>query len=117
MDEKERGCDDNREPPPRRRRRPPPPPDPFNDPAMRFVLPVHTSGLAIAAGYVGLISVLCFPAPVALVLGILAIRHLKKNPKLHGYGRAIFAIVMGFIFSIVLMVSIAAILIKELKLG
>ena len=55
---------------------------------------------AIAAGYVGLISVLCFPAPFALLLGILALRQLKKKPKLHGKGRAIFAIVMGVLFSI-----------------
>ena len=99
--------------PPRRRRRRPPPPSPLDDPAMRFVLPVHTSGLSIAAGYVGLISVLCFPAPIALILGILALRHLKRNPKLYGHGRAIFAIVMGVIFTIPLVIGMVAMIAKN----
>jgi sugar phosphate permease len=58
---------------------------------MRFVLPVNTSGLSIIAGYLGLISVLVFPAPFALLLGIIALVQLKKKPKLHGHGRAISA--------------------------
>ena len=70
------------------------------DQGLQYVIPINTSVLAIAAGYVGLISVLCFPAPFALLLGILALRQLKKKPKLHGKGRAIFAIVMGVLFSI-----------------
>jgi len=70
------------------------------DDGLQYVIPINTSGLAIAAGYVGLISVLCFPAPVALILGILALRQLNKNPKLHGRGRAIFAIVMGVLFTL-----------------
>lgn len=86
---------------PRRRRRPP-----EHDPAMKFVVPLNTSPLAIVAGYVGLISVLCFPAPFALLLGILALQHLKKNPKLDGKGRAIFAIVMGAVFSIPLVIGL-----------
>jgi hypothetical protein len=83
---------------PRRRRRS----EEAGDDGLQYVIPINTSGLAIAAGYVGLISVLCLPAPIALILGILAVRQLKKNPKMHGIGRAIFAIVMGAIFSIVL---------------
>lgn len=78
---------------PRRRRRPAS--DPLDDPAMGLVLPVNTNGLAIAAGYMGLFAVLCVPAPVALVLGILALRQLRRNPKQWGRGRAIFGIVMG----------------------
>ena len=70
------------------------------DDGLQYVIPINTSGLAIAAGYVGLISVLCFPAPVALILGLLALRQLNKNPKLHGRGRAIFAIVMGVLFTL-----------------
>lgn len=75
--------------------------DDGGDAGLHYVLPVNTSGLAIAAGYVGLISVLCFPAPIALILGILALNQLKKKPKLHGKGRAIFAVVMGAIFTLV----------------
>ena len=88
---------------PRRRRRRP---EPETDPTLKFVVPLNTSALAIIAGYVGLISVLCFPAPFALLLGILALQHLKKNPKLDGKGRAIFAIVMGAIFSVPLVIGL-----------
>lgn len=88
--------DDDYDDRPRRRRAR----DDAGDDGLQYVIPINTSGLAIAAGYVGLISVLCFPAPVALILGILALRQLNKNPKLHGRGRAVFAIVMGVIFTL-----------------
>ena len=87
--------DDDDRPRRRRRRRD----DDAGDEGLQYVIPINTSGLAIAAGYVGLISPLCLPAPFALLLGILALRHLKKNPKLHGKGRAIFAIAMGLLFT------------------
>ena len=80
------------------------------DHGLQYVIPINTSVLAIAAGYVGLISVLCFPAPFALLLGILALRQLKKKPKLHGKGRAIFAIVMGVLFSIPIPFIVVALL-------
>ena len=73
-----------------------------DSPVMRMLLPVGRSGLAIAAGYAGLFSVFGFPAPIALILGILAIIDIKKHPKKHGMGRAIFAVIMGGLFSIVL---------------
>jgi hypothetical protein len=93
----------------RRRRRRDDDEDEDYDPGVRMVAPVNTSGLAIAAGYLGLISVLCVPAPFALLLGILALRYLKKHPKLDGKARAIFAIVMGTIFSgVMLVVGVAA---------
>lgn len=91
--------DDDYDDRPRRRRRPVP--NPMDDPAMGLVLPVNTTPLAIAAGYMGLFSVLCFPAPVALILGILALRQLRRNPKKTGYGRAVFGIVMGALFTLV----------------
>jgi len=56
--------------------------------------------LAIIAGYLGLFAVLFFPAPFALLLGILAIRDIKRNPKKHGTGRAIFGVVMGGLFTL-----------------
>lgn len=71
-----------------------------DDPAMRMILPIGRSGLAIAAGYAGLFSVLCFPAPIALILGILAIIDIKRHPEKHGMGRAVFAVIMGGLFSI-----------------
>jgi Domain of unknown function (DUF4190) len=66
-----------------------------DDPGIRMLLPVGRSGWAIAAGYLGLISVLIIPAPFALITGILAIREMNRNPKKHGMGRAVFGIVMG----------------------
>lgn len=61
----------------------------------RLLLPVGRSGWAIAAGYLGLFSVLVIPAPFALLCGILAIRDIQKNPQKHGMGRAIFGIIMS----------------------
>ena len=63
--------------------------------AMRMILPVGRSGLAIAAGYLGFFALLLFPAPIALMLGILAVRDIKRHPKKHGMGRAVFGIAMG----------------------
>lgn len=63
---------------------------------VRALLPVGRSGLAIAAGYVGLVSFLVWPAALAaIILGILAIRDIKRNEGKHGMGRAIFALIAG----------------------
>lgn len=66
-----------------------------DDPAMRMLLPVGRSGLAIAAGYAGLFALLILPAPLALLLGLLAVWDIRRNPKKHGMGRAVFGIVTG----------------------
>jgi hypothetical protein len=66
-----------------------------------MILPVGRSGLAIAAGYAGLFSLLIVFAPIALLLGIAAIIDIKRNPKKHGMGRAIFGLIMGLIGSAV----------------
>jgi len=71
-----------------------------DDAGMRMILPVGRSGWAIAAGYFGLLSLVIVPAPIAVILGIVAVIDIKKNPHRHGMGRAIFAIVMGSLFSI-----------------
>lgn len=76
------------------------------DPMMRMLVPLGRSGWAIAAGYLGLISVLCFPAPFALFAGLLAIRDMKRNPEKHGMGRAIFGLVMGSIGSVLIIVAL-----------
>ena len=73
-----------------------------DDPMMRALLPVGRSGWAIAAGYLALFSVLLVPAPFALLTGILAIRDIRRNPKKHGMGRAVFGIVMGSLGTILL---------------
>ena len=76
------------------------------NPEMRMLLPIGRSSYAIIAGYLGLFSLIIFPAPFALIFGILAVRDIKKNPKKHGMGRAIFGIVMGAIFSSILLIFV-----------
>jgi hypothetical protein len=73
-----------------------------DDAGMRMLLPVGRSGWAIAAGYLGLISVLMVPAPFALICSIVAIRDIKRHPERHGMGRAIFGLIMGLIFTVLL---------------
>jgi len=75
------------------------------DPLLRMVLPLGRSGLAVAAGYLGLFSVLLVPAPLALLFGILAVLDIKKHKDKLGMGRAVFAIVMGAVFTLVLVFS------------
>lgn len=73
---------------------------------IRIALPVGRSLWAIAAGYVGLFSVLLVPAPLAILLGVVAIVDIRRHPEKHGMGRAIFAIVMGVLCTILLAVII-----------
>jgi hypothetical protein len=66
---------------------------------MRMLLPVGRSGWAIAAGYLGLFSLVVLPAPIALIISVIAILDIRKSkssahPK-HGMGRAIFGLIMG----------------------
>lgn len=69
---------------------------PTEDP-LRFVVPVNPSMWAVAAGYLGLFSVLCLPAPIALFAGIKGLKDIKQNPNKNGEGRAWFGIIMGSI--------------------
>jgi|JI9StandDraft_1071089.scaffolds.fasta_scaffold531487_2 hypothetical protein len=72
-----------------------------HDAGMRMLLPVGRTGLSITAGYVGLAAIAIFPlAPVAIILGVLAVRDLQRKPGSHGMGRAIFAIVAGGLVSL-----------------
>lgn len=70
-------------------------PAPEHDLATRMLLPVGRCPWAIAAGYLGLFSLLLVPAPLALACGIVAVIRIRKTPGLHGMGRAIFGIIMG----------------------
>jgi hypothetical protein len=84
-----------------------------DDAGMRMLLPVGRSGWAIAAGYLGLISVLLLPGPLAVICAILAMVHIKKNPELHGMGRAIFGLVVGSLGTIALLVAFVVFLSKK----
>lgn len=80
-----------------------------DDLGMRMLLPVGRSGWAIAAGYLGLFSIIILPAPIAIIVSLIAIRDIRKSkdsphPK-HGMGRAIFGLVMGLIGTCVIPVS------------
>jgi Domain of unknown function (DUF4190) len=86
-----------------------------DDAGMRMLLPVGRSGWAIASGYLGLFSVICIPAPFSLLTGILAIRDIRRNPKLHGMGRAIFGIIMGSIGTLVLILMSIGIFLERLQ--
>jgi hypothetical protein len=87
----------------------PSPNDIGQDAGIRMLLPVGRSGWAIAAGYLGLFSFVVFPAPIALIISIIALRDMKRNPRKHGMGRAIFGLVMGILGSIALAIGIVAI--------
>jgi hypothetical protein len=71
---------------------------------LRMVLPVGRSWLAIAAGYLGLFALVLIPAPLALIVGVLAILDLRAHPEKHGMGRAIFGVVAGLLGTIALIV-------------
>src|SRR6267142_6428183 len=87
----------------------PPPTRIEDEPGMRWILPVGQSIWSIVAGYLGLFSLICFPAPLALLVSIVAIVHLRKNPRLSGWGRAIFGLIMGTLGTIGLVVGIVSI--------
>ena len=93
-----------------------PPPTPYQTPAappqqpqgklgddagMRLLLPVGRSGWAIAAGYLGLFSFIIFPAPLALIVSIIAIWDIQKSngamTQKHGMGRALFGLIAGLV--------------------
>lgn len=67
--------------------------------ALDLVAPVRADPLAVLAGYLGLFSVILIAAPISLVVGILAIKSLKKHPGKTGKGRAWFGLIMGVIFT------------------
>jgi len=62
---------------------------------LRWVLPVGRSAWAMAAGYLGIFSILLVFGPLAVGAGILGLRQIGREPYLLGRGRAIFGIVAG----------------------
>ena len=81
-----------------------------DDAAMRMLMPVGRTGLSIAAGYAGLAALLILPAPVALVLGIAAVRELKRDSEKRGMGRAVFGLVLGGLGTLLLVLMLILIL-------
>jgi hypothetical protein len=62
---------------------------------VEVLLPVNRTPLSIAAGYAGLVAMLIVPAPLALLLGVLALRDLRGQPAVGGRGRAWFGTIAG----------------------
>jgi hypothetical protein len=85
--------------------------NPTEDP-LRFVVPVNPSMWAVAAGYLGLFSVLCLPGPIAIFAGIKGLQEIKRDPNKNGDGRAWFGIIMGVLGTIVLLICIASMIVS-----
>lgn len=75
---------------------------PARDRSVEALIPVNRTGLSIAAGYAGLFAILIVFAPIALVLGVLALRDLSHKPTVAGRGRAWFGVVAGGLGTVVL---------------
>ena len=69
--------------------------DDGGDSALRMLIPIGRSGWAVAAGYLGLLSLLPFVGVLALAIGIVAVCDLRQHPEKHGAGRAWFGIFAG----------------------
>jgi len=78
------------------------PPTLGDDATLRWVLPVGRSPWAIAAGYLGIFSILLVFGPLAIGAGILGLREMERKPHLHGKGRALFGIIAGSLATFVL---------------
>lgn len=74
---------------------------------MRMLMPMGRSVWAIAAGYLGLFSLVVLPAPLALIVSIIAILDIQKSKgtekRKYGMGRAIFGLIMGILGTVVLL--------------
>lgn len=72
----------------------------------RFLTPAGRPASAIAAGYLGLFSLLPFFGIFAIICGAVALRTLRRNPHLLGRGRAWFGLVMGTVMTLLYGVAI-----------
>jgi hypothetical protein len=89
--------------------------DDASDETLGYLIPIHATLLSVIAGYLGIFSVLVLPAPIALIMGIVALRDIKKRQsrgeKIGGKGRAIFAIAAGGLITLIYVATILIILI------
>lgn len=84
------------------------------DRALEWTVPINRSGLAIAAGYVALLSFpILIAAPIGVLLGVLALRDITANPGRLGKGRAWFAIVYGGLGTIALLWLLTSLLLRS----
>jgi uncharacterized protein DUF2510 len=71
------------------------PSQPPRDRSIEVLLPVNRTAWSIAAGYAGLFSILLVFAPLALILGVIALIDLTHKPDVGGRGRAWFGLIAG----------------------
>ena len=64
-------------------------------------------------GYLGLISVLGFPAPISVIVSFVAIRDINAHPDRHGMGRAVFGLVMGILGCLILAGMISGMMVNR----
>ncbi len=64
--------------------------------ALAYVLPIGRSGWAIAAGYVGLFSLIPVISYIGVAVSAIAAWHLRRNPEKRGWGR----VITGFVISV-----------------
>jgi len=80
-----------------------------DDLGMRLLLPVGRSGWAIAAGYLGLFSLLVIPAPLSLLISLVALVDIQRSRKTahpkYGLGRSIFGLIMGILGTLILILA------------
>jgi len=84
-------------------------PSTVNSDIPNWLAPVNRTGMAIAAGYLGMFAFLIIPAPIALIVGILALIGLKKHPEKVGKGRAWFGTIAGIFGTFILLVIIVGV--------
>ena len=78
---------------------------------MRMLIPVGRSAWAIAAGYFVLLALVIIPAPVALIVSVVAFMDLQRSAKTdkpkRGMGRVVFGFVMGLAGTVVLLIAMS----------
>lgn len=75
------------------------------DDGLRMIVPIGVSPWAIAAGYLGLVSPICvgITGPLAIIAGIIALKQIKKDPRIGGKVRSIIGIVLGALGTLMLL--------------
>lgn len=71
-------------------------------------VPAGWSGWAVASGYLGLLSILGYPAIVSLIVSLIALGHLRRHPEMKGAKRAWFGLVMGALGTIAVAVIVGS---------
>src|SRR5262245_55184710 len=81
----------------------------------RMLAPVGRPASAIAAGYLGLFSLLPFFGILAIIVALKALHTLKRKPELSGRGRAVFGLVMGSLMTILYAIPIVMLIAEAVR--